>query len=258
MRVPRSDYDSISDYYDSVRGFGPGYHTGWLDAIARHGDLGTRERVLEVGCGTARYTALLAARLGRPVYGLDLSAGMLAKAHERAVADGVRLHLVQGDALAMPFRGGAFDAGMLLLVVHHVQDHRRLGEELARVLAPGGRAVIMTRDHDEIEGSYIADFPGVLEIDLARFPRVDDLEADLRAAGLVNVGHAREENPSYEMSIEEVMARVDGRFISTLSLMSDAEFRRGREVFERRLRDRYGDGPVRTASFTFVRAERPR
>jgi len=51
---------------------------------------------------------------------------------------------------------------------------------------------------------------------------------------------------------------VDGRFISTLSLMSDAEFRRGREVFERRLRDRYGDGPVRTASFTFVRAERPR
>lgn len=257
MDPPRSDYDAISRYYDRVRGFGPQYHAGWVEAIVRHGGLRDRRRVLDVGCGTARYTSLLAAKLGRPIVGLDLSAGMLEKACERASSGDAELRLVQGDALSMPFRGGSFDAATLFLVVHHLKDHRRLGGELLRVLAPGGRALVMTRDHDEIEGSYIALFPGVLEIDLARFPRVDRLEEALRAGGLVNVAHAREENPGYSMTQGEVMARVDGKFISTLSLMAEEEFVRSREVFRERLVARYGKGPVPTASFTFVWAERP-
>jgi hypothetical protein len=59
------------------------------------------------------------------------------------------------------------------------------------------------------------------------------------------------------MTREEVMARVDGRFISTLSLMSDEEFAAARSVFERRLEERYGDEPVPTATFTFVRGDAP-
>jgi len=254
---PRSDYDAISRYYDRVRGFGPQYHAGWVEAIVRHGGLRARRRVLDVGCGTGRYTSILAAKLGRPIVGLDLSAGMLERARDRSALGDGQLRLVQGDALSLPFKEGSFDAATLFLVVHHLSDHRRLGRELLRALAPGGRALVMTRDHDEIEGSYIALFPGVLEIDLARFPRVDRLEGDLRAAGLVNVGHAREENPGYSMSIEEVMARVDGKFISTLSLMAEEQFVRSREVFRERLAARYGEGPVPTASFTFVWAERP-
>jgi hypothetical protein len=86
---------------------------------------------------------------------------------------------------------------------------------------------------------------------------VDHLEEELRAAGLVNVSHAHEENPGYSMTLDEVMARVDGKFISTLSLMAEEEFARSREVFRERLVARYGKGPVPTASFTFVWAERP-
>jgi hypothetical protein len=100
-------------------------------------------------------------------------------------------------------------------------------------------------------------FPGVLEIDLARFPRATVLEGALERAGLVNVGHAREENPGFSMTKEQVMDKVDGRFISTLTLMSDAEFAEAREVFVRRLDHRFGDEPIPTASFTFVHAEVP-
>jgi hypothetical protein len=77
-------------------------------------------------------------------------------------------------------------------------------------------------------------------------------------AGFEEVDHVREENPDYVLTPEEIMEKVDSRFISTLSLMSDGEFAHGREVFRHRLHERYGDGPVPTASFTFVRADAPR
>jgi SAM-dependent methyltransferase len=256
VRPDRSDYDTISRYYDDVRGFGSDYYRGWMGHILRHGDLTGRERVVDIGCGTCRYTIHVHRALGRPVVGLDLSAGMLEKASEK-VAEGHDIRLVRGDAQRLPFRDGSFEAAILILVVHHIEDLPAMARELVRVLAPGGRVMFMTRDHDEIKGSYIAMFPGVLEIDLARFPGVSRLEAVLEDAGLVEVGHAREENPGFTMTRDQVMARVDGRFISTLSLMPDGEFLEAREVFSRRLEERFGDGPIPTATFTFVRGNVP-
>jgi len=257
VRPARSDYDSISQYYDDVRGFGPEYFTGWVDHIFRCGDLEDRHRVLDVGCGTGRYGTLIQQRLGLPVVGIDLSAGMLAQSRAK-VDETTDLRLVQGDAQHLPFLDGSFDAAVLILVVHHIVDLSRMARELHRVLSPGGRVMFMTRDHDEIEGSYIAMFPGVLEIDLVRFPRVSRLETVLEEAGFETVGHTREANPGVNMTQEEVLAKVDARFISTLSLMDDQEFTEAREVFVRRLAERYGDGPVSTATFTFVHADVPR
>ncbi|NIP36557.1 MAG: methyltransferase domain-containing protein, partial [Thermoplasmata archaeon] len=234
-------------YYDDVRGFGLDYYRGWLGHILAHGDLTVRKRVVDIGCGTGRYTVHIHGALGRPVVGLDLSAGMLGKAREK-VDGGSDIRLVRGDAHHLPFRDEAFDAAVLILVVHHIEDLGALSKELHRVLAPGGRVLFMTRSHEEIEASYIAMFPGVLEIDLARFPPIDRLESVLERAGFVGVAHEREANLGFTMTREQVMDRVDGRFISTLSLMSDAEFEAGREVFAQRLEERYGDGPVPTAT----------
>jgi SAM-dependent methyltransferase len=257
LRPPKSDYEDISHYYDTVRGFGPDYYKGWMDHIFRHGDLEERRRVLDIGCGTGRYTIRIAHRLSRSVVGVDLAAGMLAKASEKSKV-GSELGLVRGDAQRLPFMDGSFDAATLILVVHHIEDLDAMASSIYRVLSPGGRVLFMTRDHDEIEGSYIAMFPGVLEIDLARFPKVDRLEAVLAAAGFTNVGHDREVNPGFHMTREQVMDKVDGRFISTLTLMSDEEFLEAREVFSARLEERFGDGPIPTASFTFVHGDVPR
>jgi SAM-dependent methyltransferase len=234
------------------------YIEGWFEHIMNHGDLDHHPRVLDVGCGTGRYTALIQARTGRPIVGLDPAAGMLKGAKERAHEMGTELLLVRGRGERMPFRDDAFDAATLFLVVHHVEDLDALCGELARVLSPGGRVLFQTRSHDEIRGSYIGMFPGVLEIVLARFPPIEELEARMRAAGFEGVAHQLEENPGCTLSIEEIIKKVDGRFISTLSLMSDEEFEEGREVFIQRLRERFGDGLVPTASFTFVWGDVPR
>jgi ubiquinone/menaquinone biosynthesis C-methylase UbiE len=254
VRPARSDYDSISQYYDTVRGFGPEYYRGWVDHMFRHGELEGRHRLLDVGCGTGRYTTRIQERLGRPVVGVDLSTGMLAKARGK-VDGGVDIRLVCGDAQQLPFKDASFDAAILILVVHHIEDLAAMASELHRVLDPGGRVMFMTRDHDEIEASYIAMFPGVLEIDLARFPKVAHLESVLEESGFSAVGHTREANPGFTMTREDVLAKVDGRFISTLTLMSDQEFCDARAVFSRRLEDRYGDEPISTATFTFVHGD---
>ena len=257
VRPARSDYEAISRYYDRVRSFDREYSRGWLDHIARHGDLDRRQRVVDVGCGTGRYTVLFAERTDRPIVGMDPSAGMLGGARRRATETGTDIRLVRGRVERLPFRDDAFDAATLILVVHHVEDLPAMASELLRILSPGGRVLFQTRDHDEISQSYIAMFPGVLEIDLARFPLVADLEGHLRTAGFEEVGHAREENPRFTLTTKEIMEKVDGRFISTLTLMTDAEFSEGREVFRQRMEERYGEGPVPTASFSFVWGDAP-
>jgi ubiquinone/menaquinone biosynthesis C-methylase UbiE len=114
---------------------------GLREADARLlGEVGGR-RVLELGCGAASGARWLHAA-GAQVVGLDLSAGMLR--HARAGADrcGVRVPLLQADALALPFSDACFDLACTAFgAVPFVADSAALMREAARVLRPGGRWV---------------------------------------------------------------------------------------------------------------------
>lgn len=99
------------------------------------------ERVLELGCGAAAGARWLATA-GAAAVGLDLSAGMLRHAAAGGERSGVRVPLVQADALALPFRDGCFDTVATAFgAVPFVADSAALMREVARVLRPGGRWV---------------------------------------------------------------------------------------------------------------------
>ncbi|MFC7548546.1 class I SAM-dependent methyltransferase [Plantactinospora sp. GCM10030261] len=98
-------------------------------------------RVLELGCGAAAAARWLASQ-GARVAAMDLSAGMLRHAVHDAETSGVRVPLVQADALALPFADTAFDIvctafGAIPFVADSAAAHR----EVFRVLRPGGRWV---------------------------------------------------------------------------------------------------------------------
>lgn len=114
-------------------------HESWIrPAFERLGAVRDR-RVLDLGCGHGM-AAVVLARRGARVTGLDLSAGYLAEARARAQANGVSINWVAADAERLPFSDASFDCVWGNAVLHHF-DLDTAGGELRRVLRPGGVAV---------------------------------------------------------------------------------------------------------------------
>jgi SAM-dependent methyltransferase len=183
-----------------------------------------------VGCGTGRLAAALAAR-GAKVWGVEPSEEMLEQARAQV---GGSVGLKRGDVEALPFKDGWFERVVLRLVVHLV-DRTRALPELARVLAPGGRAVVATFQTVHFERIWLARFfPSLTRIDRARFPEPEVLAAELRSAGF-GVVRLRELSQTASVSRHEALERLRGRYISTLSLIPEDEYREGLAHAEREL-----------------------
>ena len=188
--------------------------------------------MLEVGCGTGRLAVALAER-GARVWGVAPSADMLAQARASA---GRRVGFKQGRAEALPFKDGWFERVVLRLVVHLVDRPRAL-PELARVVAPGGRAAIATFVPEHFEHYWLtAVFPQIAEIDRARFPEPAMLAAELADAGFEPVG-TRSLTQRVRLSRDDALERIRGRYISTLRLLDDATVDAGLARAERELPD---------------------
>jgi SAM-dependent methyltransferase len=96
------------------------------------------QRVLELGAGAAAGARWLDGQ-GATVTALDLSAGMLRHAREAEQRTGVRVPLVQADALALPFADSVFDIVCTAFgAIPFVADSGAAMREVARVLRPGG------------------------------------------------------------------------------------------------------------------------
>jgi len=95
------------------------------------------EQVLDVACGTGN-AAAVALGLGAVVTGLDASERLAGVAQERLP----EATIVVGDAVALPFEDGAFDAAVSVFGVIFARPARRAIAELARVVRPGGRVVV--------------------------------------------------------------------------------------------------------------------
>ncbi|MDQ6918078.1 MAG: class I SAM-dependent methyltransferase [Candidatus Dormibacteraeota bacterium] len=158
------------------------------------------ERVLDLGAGTGRHS-FEAYRRGAAVTALDLDAaslenasavlGAMAAAGEAPAAG--CFETVVGDALRIPFPDSAFGGVIASEVLEHIPEDGRAIEEIARVLQPGGWAVVtvprwfpericwlLSTEYHGNEGGHV------------RIYRGSELRAKLAAAGLetTGAGHA--------------------------------------------------------------------
>jgi ubiquinone/menaquinone biosynthesis C-methylase UbiE len=127
-------FDRAAEFYDATRGFPPGVGEQVVEAILPH--LARPARVVEVGVGTGRIARLLLER-GLPVVGVDLSRPMMDRLR-LAPPKGAAVHLVQGEAGALPLAPGWATAVVAVHVFHLVGDAPRAMGEARRVLSSQG------------------------------------------------------------------------------------------------------------------------
>jgi ArsR family transcriptional regulator len=144
------------------------------------------DRVLDLACGTGALLGEVAPRVERAV-GVDLSPGMLEIARSRLLADrdrpaNIELHL--GSSEALPFADGEFTALVCTTALHHFPDPQRSFEEMARVVAPGGRVVIGDACRDSLTSKLADPLFRRFEAGHVGLQRKRDIEAMLTRAGL--------------------------------------------------------------------------
>ena len=113
------------------------------DVLCDTVDLQAGWRVLDVACGSGN-ASIAAARCGCDAVGIDYVPALLARGRRRAEAEGLSVELLEGDAEAIPFPDGSFDAVLSVYRSMFAPNHRQAAKELARVCKPGGRIGLAT------------------------------------------------------------------------------------------------------------------
>lgn len=193
------------------------------------------QRVLEVGCGTGQWLARLKGD-GRQLVGLDPSLGMLRRAKERAMG----AELVQGWGEALPFASASWDGVYLVQVMHHLRDWYGFLVQARRVLAPGGVLALVGQDW-WAEGTtwYVYDvFPGVREVDAARFPHWELVEEAMQTLGFEQVSRRVVQVVDICWRGEEVFQDpyLAKQATSQLAMLTDAAYQEGLQRLRERIR----------------------
>jgi demethylmenaquinone methyltransferase/2-methoxy-6-polyprenyl-1,4-benzoquinol methylase len=193
-------FDRIAPVYDLMnRAMTLGLDRSWR-RLAAAAAVEPGDRVLDACCGTGDL-AIAAREAGGDVVGLDFSEGMLERARRKSDA----VEWVQGDALALPFPAGSFDAATVGFGIRNLSDLEAGLAELARVVRPGGRVACLeiTRPRGLLRPFFRLWFDGLVPLlgkafpgggayaylpaSVRRFPGPEDLAAAFERAGLGSV-----------------------------------------------------------------------
>jgi len=135
------DYDKsdIAGVYDAARALSPEGLEQWLGLLSEHVPANA-PHIVDLGCGTGRFTQALADRFGARVTAIDPSQKMLDQARKRTASDRVEFLQAPGEALPLP--DGSADVVFMSMVLHHFADMEAVAGECRRVLRGGGYVCI--------------------------------------------------------------------------------------------------------------------
>jgi demethylmenaquinone methyltransferase/2-methoxy-6-polyprenyl-1,4-benzoquinol methylase len=198
-------FDRIAGVYDLMNSvMTAGLHHRWRARAADMAALNPGDSALDVATGTGDLAVELATRVGPEgeVLGSDFSERMLELAREKAPA----LRFEHGNALSLPYDDDSFDAATVGFGARNFSDLPQGLREMARVVRPGGRVVILeitTPERPPLSWFFRLWFDRVVPLmgrfagdpdaytylpsSVRRFPNARGLGAAMAAVGLVDV-----------------------------------------------------------------------
>lgn len=127
------------------------------------------DEVLDLACGTGRFTIPIA-RKAKRVVGLDFSAAMIQKGFEKVMKEGLsnKIEFSQGDMESLPFSDHSFDVVTCMLALMHIpiSSRIRVFMEVSRVLKPRGRMIVSVKNSIFERFSHANRFASVDRIDV--------------------------------------------------------------------------------------------
>jgi ubiquinone/menaquinone biosynthesis C-methylase UbiE len=181
--MEKIDYDArLHAVYAAGRQMSDDALRTWIEAFARH--LPERRPLvwLDLGSGTGRMTPSLATAFGGPVYGVEPSDKMRARALAHARHPGVTY--AAGSAERIPLPDASCDAALLFFVWHHVVDREGAARELRRVVKPGGKLFVQANFSDRMPDIWwFRVLPEWRELDTAQFRSEQEVIGDFVGAG---------------------------------------------------------------------------
>jgi demethylmenaquinone methyltransferase/2-methoxy-6-polyprenyl-1,4-benzoquinol methylase len=155
----RGMFDRIAGVYDLMNSaMTAGLHHEWRQRAVARAQVGPGSDALDICCGTGDLALELRRQIGPDgrVVGSDFSEPMLELARRKSGEEGLPVEFGWADALDLPYGDGSFDAVTIGFGARNLADLDKGLSEMARVLRPGGRVVILeiTRPQREPLSSF--------------------------------------------------------------------------------------------------------
>jgi SAM-dependent methyltransferase len=218
------DYDQseIATDYDEARALTPDRSEHWQRLLSAHVDRSAISLVVDLGCGTGRFSGMLAAEFGAQVIGLDPSEKMIDQARRKSAMSAV---FGRASAHELPLPESSVDLVFMSQIYHHLRDPPAVARECRRVLRAGGYVCIRTatRENDVVAPTF---FPAVGAMLDAELPSSDEIRSIFTVVGFMSRHHEIVTEivaPDWASFVRKCALRAD----SFLARLSDTEFDQG-------------------------------
>jgi ubiquinone/menaquinone biosynthesis C-methylase UbiE len=227
--------------YDSARNLPSETKTLWLDALKSSIPEQEIRKILDLGCGTGRFTTALGKAFECSVVGVEPSSAMFSVAMSQNTPN---VEWKQGQAENIPLENQAVDLVFMSQVFHHLVQPDQALREINRVLTSTGYLAIRngTREYNK-ELVWLRFFPAALEIEDERTPSQQELK-ELVCSQSFELISQQTIYQLFAASYDQYVEKISRRGLSALIVISDEDFQSGLQRLQNWVRGQPRSQPV--------------
>ena len=237
--MEKADYAKIAEFYDKGRSLSEQNMDLWMELVSKYSGALKGARVLDLGCGTGRFSIPMAEKLNYNVTGADSYPEMLAKAQEKDAGGLVGWDCV--DAQNLSYGDASFDVVFMSHLLHHVDSPVKVISESKRVLKDSGAILVrygpIEYIRNDVEHTF---FPETLVIDEPRTPSVETLEKWLSNAGFSDIKTEEIVQKTYESAAAHLQA-ITVKATSVMTMISPEAHKQGMQKLSEYIKENPDD-----------------
>jgi ubiquinone/menaquinone biosynthesis C-methylase UbiE len=219
------DATNLAANYDLGRDHGPEFLDLWMRTVSSYLEGQTVKTILDLGCGTGRFSEGLARHFNAEVAAVDPSTKMLEQARRKQTDIRVKYQSGSGESLSLADK--SVDLVFTSMAFHHFEDPALVARQCRRVLRDGATVFLRAASLEQIpDYPYVDFFPAAVSILEQRLPSVNFMKQIFEAAGFRTVAEEiipQQIAPNLESYADKLATKSD----SVLSSLSESDFEAG-------------------------------